>query len=100
MLAGEVDPRSRMQRSSPDSQRRDNSPKPLERRVNFCEPCAGMVSGPDEPRKSFMKVCETDDILTSDPLKLNLLRVGPVNINLALQKSAFLDGDALGRDIS
>jgi hypothetical protein len=25
------------------------------------EPCAGTASGPDEPRKSFMKVCETDD---------------------------------------
>src|SRR5271157_1352798 len=64
MLVGEVDPRSRMQRSSAVSQRRDNSPRPLERRVSFGEPCAGTVSGPDEPRKSFMKFCETDDILT------------------------------------
>src|SRR5216684_320153 len=68
MLFGEVEPKSRTQSPSADSQARDNSPIPLERRVSFCELCAGVVSGPDEPRKSFMKFCETDEILTSYPL--------------------------------
>src|SRR5260370_15953725 len=72
MLWGEVDPKSRTQRPWADSQVRDNSPRPLERRVSFCEPCAGTVSGPDEPRKSFMKFCETDNILTSKPRSYSL----------------------------
>src|SRR5712671_2462697 len=72
MLCGDVDPKSRTQSPSADSQLRDSSPRPLERRVNFCEPCAGVVSGPDEPRKSFMKFCETDDIPNSQPLDNSL----------------------------
>src|SRR5579863_1750207 len=65
MLVAEVDPRSSTHRPWADSQVRDSSLKPLERRVSFCAPCPGMVSAPDEPRKSFMKFCETDDILDS-----------------------------------
>src|ERR1700691_2753859 len=99
MFVGEVDPRSRTQRSSVDSQMRDSTPNPLERRVSFCGPCAATASAPDDPRNSFMKFCETDDIqttrfLTQPACASHSLRVGPVNINLAFQICAFFNRDA------
>src|SRR5580692_7027669 len=74
MLVAEVDPRSRMHNPSADSHERDNSARPLDRRVSFCMACAGRVSGPDAPRKSFMKFWETDDTRTSLLLFIPMLR--------------------------
>src|ERR1700732_2190526 len=67
MFAAEVDPRSRMHGVCSWSQERAASPSPLERRVSFCEACAGVVVSdpPEEPRNNFMKFCATDAILTS-----------------------------------
>src|SRR5215472_12209151 len=64
MLVADVDPRSRMHRLFSVSQVRASSPRPLERRVSFCDVCVGegVCGPPDEPRKSFMKFCVTDAI--------------------------------------
>src|SRR5450432_683887 len=100
MFAAEVEPRSRMQRPSCASQVRESSPRPLERRVGFCDEAGSEVAGPlDELRNSFMKFLRCRSYGISRPLALPIklfpaalrlgsgLALGPLNIDFALYAS-------------
>ena len=55
-------PRSSTHKGVSESQRRESSPSPLERRVSFWAVCGVSCGAPPDERKSFMKFCVTDAI--------------------------------------